>query len=358
MQRTFIIAEAGVNHNGSVENAIKLIDVASESGADAVKFQTFSADALVSKNSPKAAYQKLTTEAEETQFEMLKKLELSEDSHQKLIDHAGRKGIEFLSTPFDLQSLFLLNKKFNIKKIKIPSGEITNAPFLVEIARCADEIILSTGMSTLAEVEAALGVIAFGFIGKINTRPSSKAFAEAYSSQEGQEQLRSRLILLHATTEYPAPPDEINLNAMDTMSAAFGLRVGYSDHSQGVHIPVAAVAKGASVIEKHFTLDRSLPGPDHKASLEPTELKLMVQLIRDVEKAMGDGIKRPTPSEWKNREVARKSLVATDNIGKGEIFTEKNLSCKRPGSGISPIQYWDYIGQKANADYPIDGPIT
>ncbi len=353
MQKTFIIAEAGVNHNGSIENALRLIDIAVEAGADAVKFQTFQASALVSKRAPKADYQNKTTDEKESQFEMLKKLELSEESHETLINYAKAKGIEFLSTPFDLQSLHLLTKTFNIKTIKIPSGEITNAPFLLEIAKCADKIILSTGMSNLAEIEMALGVIAFGLT-MPNAIPSLKLFSYVFASVEGQASLKTRVILLHATTEYPAPYDEINLNAMDTMHLAFGLPVGYSDHTKGIHIPVAAVAKGACVIEKHFTLDRNLPGPDHKASLEPNELKLMVETIRDVERAMGNGIKIPTTSEQKNKEVARKSLVALESISVGEVYTENNLGCKRPGSGIAPVRYWDYLGKKANKEYAID----
>ena len=354
MQKTYISAEAGVNHNGSIENALRLIDVAVEAGADAVKFQTFLASAIVSKNAPKADYQNKTTNEKESQFEMLKKLELSEESHKELIQYAKKKDIEFLSTPFDLQSLHLLTKTFNLKTIKIPSGEITNAPFLLEIAQCADKIILSTGMSTISDIEMALGVLAFGFLKKDHINPSLEAFAESFASEDGQRQLQERVILLHATTEYPAPFNEINLNALDTMRVVFGLPVGYSDHSQGIHLPVAAVAKGAVVIEKHFTLDRNLPGPDHKASLEIGELKLMVQVIRDIEKALGDGIKRPTESELKNRTIARKSLVAIKPISKGELFSVDNIGCKRPGNGVMPSRYWEYLGKMANDTYSVD----
>ena len=337
MQKTYIIAEAGVNHNGSIENALRLIDVAVEAGADAVKFQTFLASAIVSKNAPKADYQNKTTNEKESQFEMLKKLELSEESHKELIQYAKKKDIEFLSTPFDLQSLHLLTKTFNLKTIKIPSGEITNAPFLLEIAQCADKIILSTGMSTISDIEMALGVLAFGFLKKDHINPSLEAFAESFASEDGQRQLQERVILLHATTEYPAPFNEINLNALDTMRVVFGLPVGYSDHSQGIHLPVAAVAKGAVVIEKHFG-----------------ELKLMVQVIRDIEKALGDGIKRPTESELKNRTIARKSLVAIKPISKGELFSVDNIGCKRPGNGVMPSRYWEYLGKMANDTYSVD----
>ena len=306
---------------------MRLIDVAVEAGADAVKFQTFLASAIVSKNAPKADYQNKTTNEKESQFEMLKKLELSEESHKELIQYAKKKDIEFLSTPF---------------------------AFLFEIARCADRIILSTGMSTISDIEMALGVLAFGFLKKDHINPSLEAFAESFASEDGQRQLQERVILLHATTEYPAPFNEINLNALDTMRVVFGLPVGYSDHSQGIHLPVAAVAKGAVVIEKHFTLDRNLPGPDHKASLEIGELKLMVQVIRDIEKALGDGIKRPTESELKNRTIARKSLVAIKPISKGELFSVDNIGCKRPGNGVMPSRYWEYLGKMANDTYSVD----
>jgi len=304
---TFIIAEAGVNHNGSLALAKQLIDVAAKAGANAVKFQTFRAEQLVARNAPKAEYQKLTTDAQESQFEMIRKLELTDADHEVLIAHAKARGIEFLSTPFDTSSLILLTKRFGLTTIKVSSGDITNAPLLLEIARTSKHVILSTGMSTLAEIEAALGVLAFGFI-EPQTIPHRNSFANAYSSDEGQLALRKQVSLLHCTTEYPAPFHEVNLSAMDTMSIAFGLPIGYSDHTKGIHISLAAVARGASLIEKHFTLDRNLPGPDHKASLEPSELEEMVSAIRDIEHAVGDGIKRPTLTEAKNRVVARKKL--------------------------------------------------
>ncbi|TPX27643.1 N-acetylneuraminate synthase [Cylindrospermopsis raciborskii] len=350
---TFIIAEAGVNHNGDISLAKQLIDIAANAGADAVKFQTFQAEKLVSRNAPKAQYQTQTTGTTESQFEMIRKLELSDLDHELLISHAQSRGIQFLSTPFDIPSLHLLTQRFGLKKIKIPSGEITNAPFLLEIARCAERIILSTGMSTLAEVEAALGVLAFGFTTD-KAIPQRGDFEQAFASDQGQQELGDRVTLLHCTTEYPAPFREVNLRAMDTLASAFGLAVGYSDHTSGIHVSLAAVARGARIIEKHFTSDRTLPGPDHQASLEPQELNQLVQQIREIEQALGDGIKRPTASEWKNREVARKSLVASRAIKASEVFTEENLTCKRPGTGVSPFSYWETIEQVATRSYDMD----
>lgn len=347
---TFIIAEAGVNHNGSLELAKQLIDAAADAGADAVKFQTFRAEQLVVRHAPKAEYQTRTTDATESQFEMIKKLELTANDHEVLIAHAKTRGIEFLSTPFDSTSLVLLTQRFGLPAIKVSSGDITNAPFLLDIARAAQRVILSTGMSTLAEVETALGVLAFGFVDS-NTIPQRNSFEEAFSSDAGQSALSDRVTLLHCTTEYPAPFSEVNLRAMDTLSAAFRLPIGYSDHTPGVHIPVAAVARGATVIEKHFTLDRSLPGPDHNASLEPGELRNMVSAIRDVEQALGDGIKRPTATESKNRDIARKSLVTARAVVAGEKFV---LASKRPGTGISPFEYWRMVDRVATRNYAAD----
>lgn len=354
---TFIIAEAGVNHNGDLNLAKQLIDVAADAGADAVKFQTFRAEQLVSRNAPKAEYQTRTTDKAESQFEMIRKLELTEADHEVLIARAHARGIAFLSTPFDVPSLHLLTKRFGLQTIKISSGEITNAPFMLEVARCARKIILSTGMSTLGDVEAALGVLAFGFTGEPQAVPGREAFARVFASEAGQRALHEQVTLLHCTTEYPAPFAEVNLRAMDTLAVAFGLAVGYSDHTPGTHIPVAAVARGARVVEKHFTLDRNLPGPDHKASLEPGELRQMVAAIRDVEQAMGDGIKCPTASEWKNLDVARKSLVAARAIVAGEVFTPENLTCKRPGMGRSPFDFWSVCGQSASRDFSVDEPV-
>jgi N-acetylneuraminate synthase len=353
-ERVFIIAEAGVNHNGELNLAKQLIDVAAEAGADAVKFQTFRAEQIVSRTAPKAEYQTRTTGQAESQFEMIRKLELTEMDHEALIAHAQARGIAFLSTPFDMPSLRLLTKRFGLQAIKIPSGEITNAPFLLAIARAAQQVILSTGMSTLAEVEAALGVLAFGFTASTSATPQPGGFEQAFASDSGQQTLHARVILLHCTTEYPAPFGEVNLRAMDTLAAAFGLPVGYSDHTPGIHISLAAVARGARMIEKHFTLDRNLPGPDHRASLEPGELRELVHQTREIELALGDGIKRPAPSEWKNRAVVRKSLVAAKAITEGELFTEENLTCKRPGTGMTPFAYWQTLGRIATYNYNAD----
>lgn len=354
---TYIIAEAGVNHNGDLNLAKQLIDVAAEAGADAVKFQTFRAEQLVSRNAPKAEYQTRTTGKAESQFEMIRKLELTESDHEALIAHARSRGIAFLSTPFDVPSLHLLTKRLGLQTIKIPSGEITNAPFLLAITRAAQRMIISTGMSTLADVEAALGVLAFGFTAPVTATPRRGDFEQAFASEAGQQALRDRVTLLHCTTEYPAPFGEVNLLAMDTMATAFGLPVGYSDHTPGIHVSLAAVARGAQVIEKHFTLDRNLPGPDHKASLEPDELRELVRQIREIEEALGDGIKHPTASEWKNLDVARKSLVAARAIVAGEIFTPENLTCKRPGTGRSPFDFWSVCGQSASRDFSADEPV-
>lgn len=352
---TYIIAEAGVNHNGSLDMAKKLVEVAAEAGADAVKFQTFKADKLVSHIAPKAEYQTRTTDAGESQHEMIRKLELDEHTHEALIEHCRVCGIEFLSTPFDLESLDLLAGRFNLPCIKIPSGEITDALLLFETAKTGKPVILSTGMSTLGEIEEALGVLAFGYLR--GSRPSMEAFREAYCSVEGQAILQDKVTLLHCTTEYPAPFGDVNLKVMDTLRNAFGLPVGYSDHTEGIAVPVAAVARGAVVIEKHFTLDRALPGPDHKASLEPSDLKRMVDAIRVIEQALGTGRKHPAPSELKNMAVARKSLVAACTIAAGEVFTVENLAVKRPGGGLSPMQYWELLGRKSGRDFSTDDGI-
>lgn len=356
MGKTVIIAEAGVNHNGSVDMAIELIDVASASGADIVKFQTFKSEKAISKYATKADYQTKTTDAGESQLEMVKKLELNEQQHTILLQHCQSRAIEFMSTPFDLVSLELLVNHLNVSRLKIPSGEITNAPLLLKAARTGKPIILSTGMSTLGEVERALGVLAFGYT-NINEQPSIDGFQAAYCSPQGQQSLRNQVILLHCTSEYPAPLNEVNLKAMDTLKHAFGLPVGYSDHTEGIIVPVAAVARGAVIIEKHFTLSRNLPGPDHKASLEPQEIKKMVKAIREVEEALGSASKHPSKSEIKNIQIARKSLVAAQRIRPGEIFTEENLEVKRPGSGVNPFKYWEYLGRVAARSYCPDEQI-
>ncbi len=332
MTKVFIIAEAGVNHNGNLDMALQLVDVAADAGANAVKFQTFTADALVSQSAQKADYQKRTTGADESQYAMLKRLELSESDHLAIIERCRQREIQFLSTPFDSASITLLHR-LGMTIYKVPSGELTNLPYLREVASVAQQVILSTGMARLAEVEDALQV-----------------FLDAGFA-------RGQVVILHATTEYPCPMNEVNLRAMQTIGKAFGVAIGYSDHTKGIEIPVAAVALGASVIEKHFTLDNTLPGPDHKASLEPHELKAMVTAIRHVEQALGDGVKRPTASELKNMSVARKSIVASKVIKIGDVFTTDNLTVKRPGTGISPMLWDTVIGQIARYDFMPDDVI-
>jgi N-acetylneuraminate synthase len=346
----FIIAEAGVNHNGSLEMAERLIQVAAEAGADAVKFQTFRAENIISRYAPKAAYQQATTDPAESQLKMIRRLELDRSSHEALLACCRRRNCEFMSTPFDRESVDLL-VQLGVNRLKVPSGEITNAPLLLKMARTGLPIIMSTGMASLGEVEAALGVLAFGYL-DYPERPSLAEFHRAW--REGHGALREKVTLLHCTTEYPAPFEEVNLRAMETLVTAFGLPVGYSDHTPGLAIPIASAARGAVVIEKHFTLDKGLPGPDHQASLEPSELTAMVQGIRQVEVALGSSCKLPAASELKNREVARKSLVAARSIRKGERFSEENLTCKRPGNGISAVCYWDWLGRVAGKDYQPD----
>lgn len=345
----FVIAEAGVNHNGDHDMALALVDAASDAGADAVKFQTFKADALVSAGAEKAEYQKQATDPGESQLEMLQRLELSHDLHHQLFNHCGEKGIRFLSTPFDAGSLRFLVDDLKLDTLKIPSGEITNGPLLLQAGESGCNIILSTGMSTMDEVEEALGVLAFGLTG--SGQPSSDAFQESLISDQGKKALTEKVTLLHCTTEYPAPFSDANLKAMDTMRDAFGLRVGLSDHTPGIAVSIAAAARGACVIEKHFTMDRTLPGPDHRASLEPGELKEMIAGIRAVEVALGDGVKKPQPSEVKNLDRARKSLVTLKPVKAGEAFTEDNLGVKRPGGGASPMEYWEKLGQLAARDF-------
>jgi len=328
----FIIAEAGVNHNGSIELAYELIDVASESGADAVKFQTFKAENLVSKNAEKAEYQKQTTDASESQFDMIKRLELDIDAHKKLIDYCQEKDIMFLSTPFDHESIDLLNE-LQLQIFKIPSGEITNLPYLRHIGLLNKKVFLSTGMSNLQEVGDALTVL-------INSGT-----------------LKENITVLHANTMYPTPMEDVNLNAMQTIHKEFGVAVGYSDHTLGIEVDIAAVAMGASIIEKHFTLDKAMEGPDHKASLEPEELKAMVSAIRNIEKALGSNEKILSPSEEVNINIVRKSIVASCPIRKGELLSEKNISTKRPGTGISPMKWDEIIGVVATKDYQADETI-
>lgn len=332
MKKTIIIAEAGVNHNGSLELAHKLINEAKKSGADYVKFQSFKADRLVSKTAEKAEYQKKTTKRGETQYEMIKKLELSLENHLDLIKYCKKKNIKFLSSPFDLDSIDLLNE-LGLEIFKIPSGEIINLPFLRKIGMLGKKVILSTGMANLDEIQNALNIL---------TEYGTK---------------KENITVLHCNTEYPTPFKDVNLKAMLTIKKTFNVKVGYSDHTKGIEVPIAAVALGAEVIEKHFTLDRNLEGPDHKASLEPKDLKQMVESIRNIEKALGNGIKKPSPSETKNRSVARKSLVASRDIKKGSIFTTENIGIKRPGNGISPMRWDEVIGKVATKDFHEDDLI-
>ena len=352
--KTLIIAEAGVNHNGDVDRALALVDAAADAGADVVKFQTFRAGDVISRKAPKAEYQVAATGSGESQLEMVRKLQLDEAAHRALLARARERGIVFLSTPFDLWSVRFLTHQLGLGTIKIGSGEITNAPLLLETARAKPNVILSTGMATLPEVAAALGVLAFGYTAPADAAPGLDAFAAAFASAAGKAALQAKVSLLHCTTEYPAPAEQANLRAMATLEREFGLPIGLSDHSIGIQICIAATALGARILEKHFTLDRGLPGPDHAASLEPGELKALVQVVRMVEAALGDGKKRPMPAEEKNLPIARKSLVAARAIRAGEIFTADNLTAKRPGNGQSPFDYWAVLGTEAQRSYEED----
>lgn len=327
--KAFIIAEAGVNHNGNLDLAYQLIDVAKDAGADAVKFQTFIPNKIISKFADKANYQKKTTDKNESQLEMIKKIALSFENHKKLLEYCKNKNIKFLSSPFDLDSIDFLNK-LGLDIFKIPSGEIINLPYLKKIGSLNKKLIMSTGMSNLGEVESAIDILI-----KSGTK-------------------RENIAILHCTTNYPCPYEEVNLKAMLTLKEAFKLTVGYSDHTLGIEVPIAAVALGARIIEKHFTLNKNMKGPDHKASLEPDELKEMVAAIRNIELALGDGVKNPNKSEIEIMKVTRKSIVASKNIKKSEIFTKTNITIKRPGTGISPMRWSEVIGQKANRDYKDD----
>jgi N,N'-diacetyllegionaminate synthase len=327
--KTLIIAEAGVNHNGDINMAKRLIDIAANSGADLVKFQTFSADRLVTHGAAKADYQILATDNTESQHDMLRKLELTESMHNELIAHCASQNIGFFSTGFDVESINLL-VGLGQELFKIPSGEITNLPYLRHIGKLDKTVILSTGMSNMHEIEAAINVL----------------------EESGTH--RSKITVLHCTTAYPVPISDVNLRAMQSIQNELNVAVGYSDHTLGIEIPIAAVALGATIIEKHFTTDRSLPGPDHKASLEPAELMAMIDGIRNIEKALGDGVKRLMPSEFTNLPIARKSIVASLPIKTGDLFTEHNLTAKRPGTGISPMEWHNLLGSKANRDYLAD----
>ena len=330
--KTLIIAEAGVNHNGDINLAKKLIEVAAESGADLVKFQTFQANRLVTRDAIKADYQMLTTDIAESQMDMLQKLEINESMHLELLEYSKACNIGFFSTGFDIESIEML-VRLGQDLFKIPSGEITNLPLLRYIGKLSKKIILSTGMSDMIEIE------------------------EAITALEIAGTSKNQITVLHCTSSYPAPISDVNLFAMLSIKDKLKVAVGYSDHTLGVEIPIAAVALGAKVIEKHFTMDRNLPGPDHKASLVPEELKLMVRSIRNIEQALGDGIKKPTPGEISNRKIARKSLVAREAIKAGQIFSQENLTTKRPGNGISPMKWDQYLGRNANHDYSKDDLI-
>ena len=347
---TFIIAEAGVNHNGSIDLARSLIDAAVVAKADAVKFQSFVASSIVTTSARKAEYQIAQTGGQESQLEMLQRLELSHAQQRELFDYCKKSGIEFLSTPFDSESLKFLVSDLKLSTIKVGSGELTNAPFLLEVARCTDKLILSTGMSTIDEIELALGVVAFGMSANKTSEPSTDACKKALVNDAGKQALRQRVTLLHCTTDYPTSPADINLRAMLTLSEKFNCKVGLSDHSVGTHIAVGAVAMGATVIEKHLTTSRDLAGPDHKASLEPDEFKKLVANIRDIEIALGSVEKTPTANETKNQQVARRSIVASKAIKSGEVFTTENIVVKRPGTGQSPFKYWDLLGTKSTRD--------
>lgn len=334
-KHVMIIAEAGVNHNGSMENAFRLVDAAADAGVDYIKFQTFKAEKLVSGSAKKADYQiQNTRNAEETQLQMLQKLELSQEQHAQLIAYCRKKNIQFFSTAFDLDSLEYLYE-VGLKMVKIPSGEITNLPYLRKAACLFRQVILSTGMTTISEIKDAVSVFTDAGIPKEN------------------------ITILHCNTEYPTPMDDVNLKAMLHIQEVFATEVGYSDHTLGIEVPIAAVALGASIVEKHFTLDKKMNGPDHSASLEPDELKAMVSAIRNLEKALsGSGMKEVSPSEQKNLAIARKSIVATKEIHKGELFTEKNIGVKRPGTGISPMKWDEVIGKVSQQDFAEDELIT
>ena len=334
MNKTIIIAEAGVNHNGDIETAKRLIDVAADAGVDYVKFQTFKANKIVTKNAKRADYQNKNTKDLDTQYEMLKKLELDEDSHHLLIKYCNHKGIKFLSTGFDLDSLQFLNK-IGISLAKIPSGEITNYPYLKKVAQLYSDVILSTGMSDMDDINKALAILLKFGVKKEN------------------------ITILHCNTEYPTPMLDVNLKAMLHIQTELDVKIGYSDHTLGIEVPIAAVSLGATVIEKHFTLDRNLPGPDHRASLEPNELKSMVNSIRNIEKALsGSGIKEPSKSELKNKQIIRKSIIALKPITKGEIFNNRNIGTKRPGTGISPMKWESVIGQVSKNNFEQDELIS
>ena len=357
MSKVFIIAEAGVNHNGSLALAKKLIRAAAKAGADAVKFQTFSAKNLVTQTTPQADYQRTNLGRRESQFAMLKKLELTPASHRVLADYARTCGIQFMSTPFDDVSLDFLTANFTMPYLKLSSGEITNAPFLLKSAQKRMPIILSTGMSRLEEIREALSVLSFGLSQSAQCKPGMSAFRRAYQSRIGRQALRNKVTLLHCVSEYPAPKDQVHLKAIPFLAKEFNVAVGFSDHTLGIHAAIAATAMGAQIIEKHLTLSRKLHGVDHRASLEPHEFEQMVQGIRDVEVMLGKAIKSVQPSEKKNIAVARRRLVAKEAIQKNDYFSEENLIAKRSLKGRPPRDFWALIGSRAKRHYKKDEAI-
>ena len=356
-QQVTVIAEAGVNHNGDIDLALALVEAAQDAGADVVKFQTFTAESIVRPSAPKADYQRRTTSVEESQFDMLKGLELSFEDHFRLVKHAQERGIEFLSTPFDRPSLRFLVYELKLARIKLPSSDLCNLPLLIDAARTGAALILSTGMASLGEVEQSLKAVTFGCAR--TGLPSGQAdLDEAYSDPQARAMLADRLVLLHCTSDYPASIDDVNLRAMSTLASAFGLRVGYSDHTQGIAVALAAVALGACVIEKHLTLDNTMSGPDHVASSEPAEFAALVSGIRDVERAMGSTTKTPSPTELQNRRTMRKGLYAARGVSAGAVITEADLEVVRPLSLEGPESYYEWIGQAAPRSYAAGDEIT
>ena len=355
-EHVYVIAEAGVNHNGDLQRAMDMVDVAAEAGADAVKFQTFDPAALVTATAPQAEYQIRNLGDAGGQLAMLTALTLGREEHRLLQAHCAQRGIAFLSSPFDPQSVRFLIEEMGLTRLKLGSGELTNAPLLLQIARSGRNLILSTGMADLAEIRSALGVLAFGY--NNHEEPGKDTdFDAILQAQAAWTSLREKVSLLHCTTEYPCPLDQVNLRAMDTLRDAFGLEVGYSDHTQGIEVSLMAAARGATILEKHFTLDRNLPGPDHAASVEPDELRELVAGVRRVESVLGSADKRMTRVEKGNRAIARKSLVATRAVARGELFGPHNLGSKRPGTGRSPMDYWSVLGTAAERSYAADEVI-
>ncbi len=351
MTSTYVIAEAGVNHNGDASKAFELVDAAAKAGADAIKFQTFKAKNLVTEEADMAEYQVTNVGRSESQLAMLSKLELPFEAFTQLAAHARSRSLDFITTAFDDESLQFVHSELAVPALKIASGELLNAPLLLKHARTELPLIVSTGMATMGDIEQALSLIAFGWTQNKLETPNSQRLRQALASDSGQALLREKVTLLHCTTEYPTPLHDVNLRAIDSMRAAFDIPVGYSDHTQGIAVAIAAVARGASMIEKHFTLDRQLPGPDHAASLEPAALTEMIAGIRSVEQALGSGFKGPCQSELKIMTAARKSLVAARSIAAGEVFDEENLATMRPGNGRSPMDYWQLLGTKSRRSY-------